>query len=97
MKVLLVCSALRDAVEALSSGQAVERPGPQLTILQDYEQILERYDDYEEDAGELKAENTLAEKFSTFISVNLDIIHTLEQLEYIHIPAFLFPSRLQYV
>lgn len=61
-----MCSALQDTVEALSSGQSVERPRPQLTILQDYEQILERYDDYEEDAGELRAENTLAEKFSKF-------------------------------
>lgn len=61
---MFVCSALQEAVEVLSSGQAVEAPRPQLMILQDYEQILERYDDYEEDTGELRAENTLAEKFS---------------------------------
>lgn len=61
-----MCLALQDTVEALSSGQSVERLRPQLTILQDYDQILEKYDDYEDDAGELRAENTLAEKFSTF-------------------------------
>ncbi len=49
--------------ELVSSGQAVDRPRPQLTILQDSEQILERYDDYEDDAGELRAESTLTEKF----------------------------------
>ncbi|KAL0180692.1 hypothetical protein M9458_023098, partial [Cirrhinus mrigala] len=52
-----------ESVEALSSGQTVDRPQPQLTILQDYEQILERYDDYEDDTGELRAESTLTEKF----------------------------------
>ncbi len=55
---------LEESLEALSSGQVVDRPRPQLTILQDYEQILERYDDYEDDTGELLAESTLTQKFS---------------------------------
>uniref|UniRef100_A0A672P1C1 Multiple EGF like domains 6 n=1 Tax=Sinocyclocheilus grahami TaxID=75366 RepID=A0A672P1C1_SINGR len=57
------CDVLKESVEALSSGQVVDRPRPQLTILQDYEKILERYDDYEDDTGELHAESTLTEKF----------------------------------
>lgn len=58
-------SALEDAVEALSSGGPIELPliRPQLTLLQDYSQPLERYDDYEDDEGELRAESNLAEKF----------------------------------
>lgn len=31
--------------------------------MQDYSQPLERYDDYEDDEGELRAESNLAEKF----------------------------------
>lgn len=58
-------AALEDAVEALSSGGAFELPliRPQLTLMQDYSQPLERYDDYEDDEGELRAESNLAEKF----------------------------------
>ncbi len=51
-------------MEAMSSGQAVDSPRPQLTILQDYEQTLKRYHDYEDDTGELRAESTVTEKFS---------------------------------
>uniref|UniRef100_A0A8D3EBW1 Multiple EGF-like-domains 6b n=1 Tax=Scophthalmus maximus TaxID=52904 RepID=A0A8D3EBW1_SCOMX len=59
------CIPLEDAVEALSSGGPIELPliRPQLTLLQDYSQPLERYDDYEDDEGELRAESNLAEKF----------------------------------
>lgn len=62
--------ALEEAVEALSSGSAFELPliRPQLTLLQDYSQPLERYDDYEDDEGELRAESNLAEKFGEFAS-----------------------------
>lgn len=67
---LPVClpTALEDAVEALSSGGTIELPliRPQLTLIQDYSQPLERYDDYEDDEGELRAESNLAEKFSEF-------------------------------
>lgn len=51
--------------EALSSGGATEfpLPRPQVTIIQDYSLPLERYDDYEDDEGELRAESNLAEKF----------------------------------
>lgn len=58
-------AALEDAVEALTSGGAIELPliRPQLTLMQDYSQPLERYDDYEDDEGELRAESNLAEKF----------------------------------
>lgn len=60
--------ALEDAVEALSSGGSIELPliRPQLTLLQDYSQPLERFDDYEDDEGELRAESNLAEKFGEF-------------------------------
>lgn len=34
--------------------------------MQDYSQPLERYDDYEDDEGELRAESNLAEKFGGF-------------------------------
>lgn len=63
-------AALEDAIEALSSGGAIEMPliRPQLTLLQDYSQPLERYDDYEDDEGELRAESNLAEKFGEFFS-----------------------------
>lgn len=63
-----VLAALEDAVEALSSGGAIELPliRPQLTLMQDYSQPLERYDDYEDDEGELRAESNLAEKFGEF-------------------------------
>lgn len=36
---------------------------PQVTLVQDYSLPLERYDDYEDDEGELRAESNLAEKF----------------------------------
>lgn len=51
--------------EALSSGGATEFPlvQPQLTLVQDYSLPLERYGDYEDDEGELRAESNLAEKF----------------------------------
>lgn len=54
--------------EALSSGGATEFPlvQPQLTLIQDYSLPLERYDDYEDDEGELRAESSLAEKFGEF-------------------------------
>ena len=58
--------ALEGAVEALewSSRIAVERPLPQITLLGDYFQPLERYDDYEEDnLGELRAQSTLTQTF----------------------------------
>lgn len=67
---LPVCcsTALEGAIEALSSGGSIELPliRPQLTLLQDYSQPLERYDDYEDDEGELRAESNLAEKFGGF-------------------------------
>lgn len=58
-------AALEDAIEALSSGGAIELPliRPQLTLMHDYSQALERFDDYEDDEGELRAESNLAEKF----------------------------------
>lgn len=58
-------AALDDAIEALSSGGAIELPliRPQLTLMHDYSQALERFDDYEDDEGELRAESNLAEKF----------------------------------
>lgn len=58
-------AALEDAVETLSSGGSIELPlvRPQLTLLQDYSQPLERFDNYEDDEGELRAESNLAEKF----------------------------------
>lgn len=51
--------------EALSSGGATEFPlvPPQLTLAEDYSPPLERYHDYEDDEGELRAESNLAEKF----------------------------------
>lgn len=67
---VLVClhTALEDTVEALSSGGAIELPliQPLLTLIHDYNQPLERYDDYEDDEGELRAESNLAEKFGEF-------------------------------
>lgn len=61
-------AALEGAVESLSSGGAIELSliHPQLTLLRDYDQPLERYDDYEDDDGELRAESSLAEKFGEF-------------------------------
>lgn len=63
-------AALEDAIEALSSGRAVELPliRPQLVLLQEYGEALERYDDYEDDEGELRAESNLAEKFCELTS-----------------------------
>lgn len=55
--------ALEDAIEALSGTGAIELPLPQLTLLHDYSQPLERYDDYEDDEGEFRAESNLEEKF----------------------------------
>lgn len=51
--------------EALSSGGATEFPlvQAQLSLIPDYSLPLERYDDYEDDEGELRAESNLAEKF----------------------------------
>lgn len=67
LKWLWECSsaALEDVFEALSSGGATEFPlvQPRLTLIQDYSLPLERYDDYEDDEGELRAESNLAEKF----------------------------------
>lgn len=58
-------AALEDAIEALTSGAPLELPvlRPQITLVQDYSLPLERYDDYEDDEGELRAESNLAEKF----------------------------------
>lgn len=58
-------AALEDAIEALTSGAPLELPAlrPQITLVQDYSLPLERYDDYEDDEGELRAESNLAEKF----------------------------------
>lgn len=63
-------AALEGAIEAFSSGGTIELPlaRPRLTLLQDYSQALERYDDYEDDEGELRAESSLAEKFGKFPS-----------------------------
>lgn len=65
---LLKNAALEGAIEAFSSERTIKLPliRPQLTLLQDYGQPLERYDDYEEDQGELRAESRLAEKFGEF-------------------------------
>lgn len=58
-------------MEALSSRRVVERRLPQITLLRDFAQPLERYDDYEEDGlGELRAESTLSEKFGKSASKN---------------------------
>lgn len=61
-------------MEALSSGLAVELPliHPQLTLLQDYSQPMERYENYEDDEGELRAESNLAEKFGEFASFTIN-------------------------
>lgn len=66
-------AALEDVFEALSSGGATEFPlvQPQLTLIQDYSLPLERYDDYEDDEGELRAESNLAEKFGESTSLPL--------------------------
>lgn len=63
-------AALEDVFEALSSGGATEFPlvQPQLTLIEDYSLPLERYDDYEDDEGELRAESNLAEKFGEALS-----------------------------
>lgn len=60
-------------VEALSSGGAIEFPliHPPITLVQDYNLPLERYDDYEDDEGELRAESNLAEKFGESPHPNL--------------------------
>lgn len=60
-------AALEDAIEALSSGGAMELPLIRpLLLMQDNNQPLERYDDYEDDEGELRAESNLAEKFGEY-------------------------------
>lgn len=73
-------AALEDAIEALSSGASVELPlvRPKLTLLQDYSQPLERYEDYEDDEGELRAESNLAEKFGefAFLTINHSLLLT---------------------
>lgn len=62
--------ALERAVEELSSPVVVERPLVHLTLLQDYPQSLERYNDYEEDGfGELRAESTISEKFGVLLNL----------------------------
>lgn len=73
MQSLILCNllknaALEGAIEALSSGGTIRLPliRPQLTLLQDHVQPLERYDDYEDDQGELRAESRLVEKFGEF-------------------------------
>lgn len=67
-------AALGNTVEALSSGSqdiVGTLAQPQLALLQDYNQPLERYDDYEDDdAGELLAESMLAEKFGEPLNTN---------------------------
>ena len=72
----LSLSALEGSVEALFSRRAVERRLPQITLLRDFSQPLERYDDYEEDGtGELRAESTLSEKFGKTASENATLLH----------------------
>lgn len=75
---LYLSAALEDAIEALSSGGAIELPliRPQLTLMQDYSQPLERYDDYEDDEGELRAESNLAEKFGESHRKTNNLINT---------------------
>lgn len=71
-----VCPALDKAVEALSVDAlshrvVVENPFSKFTLLQDYPQPLEHYDDYEEYTfGELRAENTITEKFGQSVKVS---------------------------
>lgn len=71
-----VCPALKSAVEALSVEAlshrvVVENPFSKFTLLQDYPQALEHYDDYEEYTfGELRAENTIIEKFGQSVKVS---------------------------
>lgn len=73
-------------MEALSSRRAVERRLPQLTLLRDFAQPLERYTDYEEDGvGELRAESTIAEKFGKSKLQELTIVACLIHLVVIRI------------
>jgi hypothetical protein len=79
LTLLLSYSAvLGNTVETLSSGgQDIvgTLAQPQLALLQDYNQPLERYDDYEDDdARELLAESTLAEKFGEPLNSNTDTL-----------------------
>lgn len=68
--------ALEKAVEArstetLSRRVIVENPFSEFILLQDYPQALESYDDYEEYTfGELRAENTIIEKFGQLLKVS---------------------------
>lgn len=66
-----VCPALERAVEALSHHIVVERPFSDFTLLQDYPQPLNRYDDYDEYTfGELRAESIITEKFGKWLKVS---------------------------
>lgn len=71
-----VCPALEKAVEALSVDVLsrhvlVENPYSEFTLLQDYPQPLENYDDYEEYTfGELRAETTITEKYGQSVKVS---------------------------
>lgn len=67
-----VCPALEEEIEALSLSRrmVVVNPFSELTLLQDYPQALESYDDYEEYTfGELRAENTIIEKFGQLLKL----------------------------
>lgn len=56
------------SVEALSRHVVVENPFSELTLMQDYPQPLEDYDNYEGYTyGELRAENTIIEKFGQLL------------------------------
>lgn len=67
-----VCPALEKEIEALSLSRhmVVVNPFSELTLLQDYPQALEGYDDYEEYTfGELRAESTITEKFGQLLKL----------------------------
>lgn len=79
-----VCPALEKPeearfVEALSRHVVVENPFSDITLLQDYPQPLELYDDFEEYTfGELRAENTIIEKFGqSLIDSNMSFVFPL--------------------
>lgn len=58
-------------VEALSHHVVLENPFSEFTLLQDFPQPLQRYDDYEEYTfGELRADNTIIEKFGQSLKVS---------------------------
>lgn len=70
-----VCPALEKtvealSVEALSRHVVVENPFSEFTLLRDYPQPLDHYDDYGEYTfGELRAESTIIEKFGQWDKV----------------------------